>query len=79
VTNVEIRIQDSARSALARFYKDDHDGVEQVIDSINLLRNDPNQGTKWGDYRRMHVGVYRVLFQVIDGDPVVISIEHVGR
>jgi mRNA-degrading endonuclease RelE of RelBE toxin-antitoxin system len=77
--SIQIKVRAPARRALARFHKDDRGGVEQVIDSVNLLRSDPNQGVKWGAYRRLHVGVYRVLFQVIDGDPVVVSIEHVGR
>ncbi|GAA2126522.1 type II toxin-antitoxin system RelE family toxin [Streptomyces synnematoformans] len=77
--NVEIKIQASAQAALARFSKDDRDGADQVIDAINLLRNNPHQGSKWGSYRRLHVGVYRVLFQIIDGAPVVVSIENIGR
>lgn len=77
--NIQIKIQDAAQRALTRFYKDDPHGTEQVIDSINLLRDNPHQGVRWGAYRRMHVGAYRVLFQVIDGDPVVVSIEHIGR
>jgi mRNA interferase RelE/StbE len=77
--NIQIKIQEAAQRALARFYKDDPQGTEQVIDAINLLRNDPYQGVQWGEYRRIHVGVYRVLFQVIEGDPVIVSIEHMGR
>jgi mRNA-degrading endonuclease RelE of RelBE toxin-antitoxin system len=79
VKDIKITIQGAARATLTRFHKDDPDGIDQVLDSINTLKTNPEQGVKWGTYRRMHVGRYRVLFQIIDKDPVVVSIENVGR
>lgn len=59
---------------------------EMVFDKVSELENFPDvqmdlkklQGSNEKDYR-VRVGVYRVLFKVIDGNPVIIRIEEVTR
>ncbi|QKW07226.1 type II toxin-antitoxin system RelE/ParE family toxin [Streptomyces sp. NA04227] len=80
--SAEVVFQAPARQKLREYRKNDRAGVDQVLDSINLLRGDPRPpgSAPYGSgYFRIHVGVYRVLYQVRNGTPVVISIEHVGK
>ncbi|MFR9721871.1 type II toxin-antitoxin system RelE family toxin [Streptomyces sp. MS19] len=82
MSRAKVTFTPAADRALARLYKADPKGVDQVMDSINLLLRDPQPAgvCPWGsDKFRMHVGAYRVLYQVISRKPVVIDIEHVGR
>lgn len=71
-----------ALDSAARFLKDDPDGLRQLFASVDLLANDPRPAgsTPYGspDVRRMHVGRYRVLYEITDAT-VVIVILHVGR
>ncbi|MDJ1137489.1 type II toxin-antitoxin system RelE family toxin [Streptomyces iconiensis] len=71
-----------AIDAAARFLKDDSDGLRQLMDSVDLLADDPRpEGTTpYGsrDLRRMHVGRYRVLYE-INGATVTVVIIHIGR
>ncbi|MEU5402120.1 type II toxin-antitoxin system RelE/ParE family toxin [Streptomyces sp. NPDC005963] len=72
----------AAKNNLARYRKDDPAGVDQVLDSVNLLGSNPRpSGARdcgEGKYR-MHVGRYRVWYTIRQNQPVVIAIDLVGR
>lgn len=73
----------AARKQLSRI---DSRYRETLFDTVSELENFPDvqmdlkkiQGSKVKEYR-VRVGVYRVLFHVIDGNPVIIRIEEVTR
>ncbi|WP_244320564.1 type II toxin-antitoxin system RelE family toxin [Streptomyces melanosporofaciens] len=69
-------------NAAARFLKDDPDGLRQLVDAVGLLADTPRPaGTaEYGspDLRRMHVGRYRVLYEIAE-TTVTIVVIHIGR
>ncbi|MGW2255923.1 type II toxin-antitoxin system RelE family toxin [Kitasatospora sp. NPDC001660] len=71
-----------AINAAARFLKDDADGLRQVMDAVDMLADTPRPpGTaEYGsaDLRRMHVGRYRVLYEITE-NTVTIVVIHLGR
>ncbi|MGW9369579.1 type II toxin-antitoxin system RelE family toxin [Streptomyces xanthophaeus] len=73
---------EAAIDAAVRFLKDDLDGLRQLMDAVDLLADEPRpHGTaEYGspDLRRMHVGRYRVLYEVTDATVTIVVI-HVGR
>lgn len=73
---------EAAINAAAQFLKDDRDGLRQLMDAVDLLADQPRpDGTaEYGspDLRRMHVGRYRVLYEITEAT-VTIVIIHVGR
>ncbi|MFD3513933.1 type II toxin-antitoxin system RelE/ParE family toxin [Streptomyces sp. NPDC058657] len=73
---------EAAIDAAARFLKDDQDGLRQLMDAVDLLAEQPRPaGTaEYGspDLRRMHVGRYRVLYEIKD-ETVTIVVIHIGR
>lgn len=61
--------------------KTDPDGIAQARKSVELLADNPRPdgAHAYGDTRyRMHVGLYRVLYEV-DDTVRVVAIEHIGR
>ncbi len=78
----EVIWSERAINQAAGFLKDDPDGLEQLLDAVALLANDPRPtGTaEYGspDVRRLHVGRYRVLYDVSDATVTVVVI-HAGR
>ncbi|MFI2351736.1 type II toxin-antitoxin system RelE/ParE family toxin [Streptomyces sp. NPDC019443] len=78
----EIVWDEPAINADAQFLTDDPDGLRQLMDAIELLANHPRpDGTaEYGspDLRRMHVGRYRVLYEITDRT-VTIVVVHIGR
>ncbi|GGZ00996.1 type II toxin-antitoxin system RelE family toxin [Streptomyces nitrosporeus] len=66
----------------ARFLKDDPDGLRQVMDAVDLLAHAPSPegSAPYGapTLRRVHVGRYRVLYEIKETEITVIVI-HVGR
>jgi len=66
----------------ARFLKDDPDGLRQLMDAVDLLAENPlpEGATPYGSptLRRMHVGRYRVLYEIEDAHVTIIVID-VGR
>lgn len=78
----EIIWEPSALDASARFLKDDVDGLRQLMDSVGLLATQPRPAgsAAYGspDLRRMHVGRYRMLYEITDAT-VTIMIIHIGR
>ena len=66
----------------ARFLKDDPDGLRQLMDAVDLLADNPapEGSATYGapTLRRMHVGRYRVLYEIAEAEVTIIVI-HVGR
>lgn len=73
---------EAAVNAAARFLKDDPEGLRQLMDAVDLLADQPRpEGTvPYGspDLRRMHVGRYRVLYEITEVTVTIVVI-HVGR
>ncbi|MDX3772351.1 MULTISPECIES: type II toxin-antitoxin system RelE family toxin [unclassified Streptomyces] len=71
-----------AIDAAARFLKDDPVGLRQLMDAVDLLATEPRPGgsAEYGsrDLRRMHVGRYRVMYEITEST-VTIVIIHIGR
>ncbi|MFB7378204.1 type II toxin-antitoxin system RelE/ParE family toxin [Kitasatospora purpeofusca] len=71
-----------AINAAARFLKDDADGLRQVMDAVDMLADSPCPpgSTEYGsaDLRRMHVGRYRVMYEITE-NTVTIVVIHLGR
>ncbi|UCM91686.1 type II toxin-antitoxin system RelE family toxin [Streptomyces marincola] len=71
-----------AERSLTRLAKADPAGIDQVLDSLNLLLRNPRPSGAhpYGpDQFRMRVGFYRVLYKIVSSKPLVIGVEHVGR
>ncbi|MFE2528029.1 type II toxin-antitoxin system RelE/ParE family toxin [Streptomyces sp. NPDC059382] len=73
---------EAAIDAATRFLKDDADGLRHLMDAVDLLADQPcpEGSTPYGspDLRRMHVGRYRVLYEITETTVTVVVI-HVGR
>ena len=56
----------------------DQEGMRAIVAAVDALQDDPYpaEGFHRGDYHRLRVGTYRVMY-VIDGD--VITIERLDR
>ncbi|WP_059006348.1 type II toxin-antitoxin system RelE family toxin [Streptomyces specialis] len=71
-----------AQKNFARLAKQDPRGADQVLDGISLLLRNPRPagahpyGKNW---YRIHMGFYRVIYEIKSEKPVIISVEHVGR
>lgn len=66
----------------AGFLEDDPGGLTLLLDAVDLLADEPRpDGTaEYGspDVRRLHVGRYRVLYD-IDDSTVTVVVIHAGR
>ncbi|MFJ6792045.1 type II toxin-antitoxin system RelE family toxin [Streptomyces angustmyceticus] len=73
---------EAAIDAAARFLKDDPEGLRQLMEAVDLLAEQPRpEGTaEYGstELRRMHVGRYRVLYEITEASVTIVVI-HVGR
>ncbi|MFI0257513.1 type II toxin-antitoxin system RelE/ParE family toxin [Streptomyces sp. NPDC017056] len=78
----EITWDPAAIDAAAPFLTDDPDGLRQLMDAVDLLAAQPRPaGTaEYGspDLRRMHVGRYRVLYEVTEAAITIVIIQ-LGR
>jgi len=78
----EVIWSERALDQAAGFLKDDPAGLEQLLNSVDLLANEPRPAgtTEYGspDIRRLHVGRYRVLYDISD-DTVTLVVIHAGR
>ncbi|MDH6145299.1 mRNA interferase RelE/StbE [Kitasatospora sp. GP30] len=71
-----------AINAAARLLKDDPEGPRQVMDAVDLLADSPRPpgSAEYGspDLRRMHVGRYRVMYEITEATVTIVVI-HLGR
>ncbi|WP_049564862.1 type II toxin-antitoxin system RelE family toxin [Streptomyces sp. SBT349] len=76
----EIIWEPEALARAERFATTDPAGVRQVFASVDRLAGDPRPKGAFGsaDLLRVHVGVYRVMYE-IDGGWVRVSVIHLGR
>lgn len=72
-----IRWTDGAVQSAARFVADQQ-GMHAINAAVRALADDPAPPEAFvrGEYRRLHVGAYRILYQVKDD---LITIERVDR
>jgi mRNA interferase RelE/StbE len=72
---------EAALNTAAGFLNDDPTGLGQLIEALDGLTEDsaPQTSTALGNrgLRRLHVGRYRALYEVVE--PSTISIIHIGR
>ena len=63
-----------------RLAKDDPDGVRQVFAGVDRLAKDPRPKGAFGsaDLLRIHIGMYRVLYEISDRR-VRVTVIHLGR
>jgi mRNA interferase RelE/StbE len=72
---------DEAFAAAQTYMTDDRDGLVQVCDAVDLLASQPRPAGaySWGvDRYRIHVGRYRVIYEIIE-QTVTVEVIHLGR
>lgn len=78
----EIDYREQALNAAAGFMKDDLDGVRRVMDAVDVLAGEPRPAVSvpYGsrNLRRIHVGRYRVLYEIDEAANEIIVL-HIGR
>lgn len=78
----EVRWSEQATFSASRFLSDDRAGLAKLLDATDAMAHNPRPtgSTPYGseDLRRVHVGSYRVLYEINPAD-LVIMILHVGR
>ncbi|WP_369211214.1 type II toxin-antitoxin system RelE family toxin [Streptomyces flavofungini] len=76
----EVIWEPEALAQAEQFARDDADGVRQVFMAIDHLADDPRPEGAFGsaDVLRIHVGRYRVLYEVSD-QQIRVSVIHLGR
>ena len=74
-----LQIKKSAAKALQKIEKDDR---IRLIENIDRLRNEPNAGGvlkgEFAGLRRLRVGNYRIIYEVID-ERLVILVIRIGH
>lgn len=76
----EIIWEPEALAQAERLAKDDPDGVRQVFTAVDHLADDPRPEGAFGsaDLLRIHVGRYRVLYEISD-QHIRVTVIHLGR
>ncbi|MEU6708647.1 type II toxin-antitoxin system RelE family toxin [Streptomyces wuyuanensis] len=76
----EIIWEPEALAQAERFAKDDPTGVRQVFTAVDSLADNPRPDGAFGsaDLLRIHIGPYRVLYEISD-QQVRVSVIHLGR
>ncbi|MFF5145176.1 type II toxin-antitoxin system RelE/ParE family toxin [Streptomyces sp. NPDC013157] len=76
----EVIWEPEALAQAERLAKDDPDGVRQVFTAVDRLAGDPRPDGAFGsaDPLRIHVGRYRVLYEIHDRQ-VRVNVIHLGR
>lgn len=76
----EVIWEPEALAQAERLAKDDPDGVRQVFTAVDRLADNPRPDGAFGsaDLLRIHVGVYRVLYEIVT-QQVRVSVIHLGR
>ncbi|MEV7277991.1 type II toxin-antitoxin system RelE/ParE family toxin [Streptomyces sp. NPDC093111] len=71
-----------ALDVAAKFLVDDPDGLRQVFEATDLLADDPRPAgtSEYGsrNLRRMHVGRYRVMYEITEAT-ITVMVLHLGR
>ncbi|PJM97834.1 plasmid stabilization protein [Streptomyces sp. CB01201] len=76
----EVIWEPEALAQAEQFAKDDPAGVRQVFTAVDHLAVEPRPEGAFGssDVLRIHVGVYRVLYEISD-QQIRVSVIHLGR
>ena len=78
----EITWEPRAVAAASHFIEDDKDGLIQVLAAADMLAADPRPEGSFAygspDVRRIHVGRYRLLYE-IDDQTEKLHVIHLGR
>ncbi|MCZ7462327.1 type II toxin-antitoxin system RelE family toxin [Streptomyces sp. WMMC940] len=76
----EVVWEPEALAQAERFAKDDPHGVRQVFTAVDRLADDPRPDGAFGsaDLLRIHIGPYRVLYEIND-QQIRVSVIHLGR
>ncbi|MFI6689856.1 type II toxin-antitoxin system RelE/ParE family toxin [Streptomyces sp. NPDC050485] len=76
----EVTWEPEALAQAEKFAKDHPNGVRQVFTAVDRLADDPRPDGAFGsaDILRIHVGIYRVLYEIND-QQIRVSIIHLGR
>ncbi|EST27523.1 plasmid stabilization protein [Streptomycetaceae bacterium MP113-05] len=76
----EVIWEPEALAQAERFAKSDPDGVRQVFTAVDHLARDPRpQGASGSaNLLRIHIGVYRVMYEISDHQ-VRVTVIHLGR
>lgn len=78
--NYQVIWEPEALAQAERLAKDDPDGVRQVFTAVDRLADNPHPDGAFGsaDVLRIHVGRYRVMYEVNDRQ-IRVSVIHLGR
>jgi len=76
----EVIWEPEALTQAERFAKDDPAGVRQVFTAVDRLADNPRPEGAFGsaDLLRIHIGVYRVMYEISD-QQIHVSVIHLGR
>ncbi|WP_030895872.1 type II toxin-antitoxin system RelE family toxin [Streptomyces sp. NRRL F-5053] len=76
----EVIWEPEALAQAERFAKEDPPGVRQVFTAVDRLADNPRPDGAFGsaDLLRIHVGAYRVMYEISD-QQVRVSVIHLGR
>ncbi|MEU1307209.1 type II toxin-antitoxin system RelE/ParE family toxin [Streptomyces shenzhenensis] len=76
----EVIWEPEALAQAERLAKDDPDGVRQVFTAVDRLADNPRPDGAFGsaDLLRIHVGAYRVMYEIND-HRIHVSVIHLGR
>jgi mRNA interferase RelE/StbE len=78
----EVIWEPEALAQAERFAKDDPEGVRQVFTAVDRLADEPRPEGAFAfgstDVLRIHVGIYRVMYEISD-QQVRVGIIHLGR
>lgn len=74
---MKIEWSPAAKASAARFMRD-QDGMRRLLAAIDLLADDPRPPEAFvrGEYHRLRVGPYRVMYLVQDQ---LVTVDHVDR
>lgn len=76
----EVIWEPEALAQAERFAKDDPAGVRQVFTAVDRLAENPRPDGAFGsaDLLRIHIGAYRVMYEIND-QQIRVSVIHLGR